>query len=98
MGYSKVVFYENKGDRNDFAPAVVAYMKLYGTNESDNQLSEFAWAVFQNCSDMTSVAEALEWSKRSFAKEQNPLFLDTYGNILDKMGKKMKLFNWGQKH
>ena len=59
MSYSKVVFYENKGDWNNFAPAIVAYMKSYGNNESDNQLNEFAWAVFQNCSDMTCVAEAL---------------------------------------
>ena len=98
MSYSKVVFYENKGDWNNFAPAIVAYMKSYGNNESDNQLNEFAWAVFQNCSDMTCVAEALEWSKRSFAKEQNPAYIDTYANILYKMGKKMKPFNGREKH
>jgi thioredoxin-related protein len=94
MSYSKVVFYENKGDWNNFAPAVVAYMKSYGNNESDNQLNEFAWAVFQNCSDMTCVAEALDWSKRSFAKEQNPAYLDTYANILYKMGKKDEAIEW----
>ena len=94
MSYSKVVFYERKGDWNNFAPAVVSYMKSYGNNVSDGQLNEFAWSVFQNCGDMTCVAEALEWSKRSFEKEQNPAFMDTYANILYKMGKKDEAIQW----
>ena len=97
MSYAKVVFYRNKGDWNNFAPAVVAYMKLYGSNEHDIQLNDFAWTVFQNCSDMTCVAEALEWSKRSFAKEQIPAYMDTYANILYKMGKKDEAIQWEEK-
>jgi thioredoxin-related protein len=94
MAYSKIVFYQNKGDWNNFAPAVVAYMKLYGNTVSDNQLNDFAWNVFLNCSDMTCVAEALDWSKRSFEKEHNPAFIDTYANILYKMGKKDEAIQW----
>jgi len=60
-------------------------------------LNEFAWAVFQNCNDMTCVAEALEWSKRSFANEQNPAYMDTYANILYKMGKKDHAIQWEEK-
>lgn len=95
--YSKVVFYQGSGDWNNFAPAVVAYMKLYGHKENDNQLNQFAWTVFQNCSDMTCVAEALEWSRRSFSKNQNPAFLDTYANILYKMGRKDEAIEWEKK-
>ena len=95
--YSKVVFYQGSGDWENFAPAIVAYMKLYGDKESDNQLNQFAWTVFQNCSDMTCVAEALEWSKRSFARQQNPAYLDTYANILYKMGRKEEAIQWEEK-
>ena len=45
---------------------------------------------------MTCVAEILDWSKR--LKESNePAFLDTYANILYKMGKKTEALAWEQK-
>ncbi len=97
MAYSKVVFYQSKGDWNKFSPAIVSYMKMYSSNVNDNQLNDFAWTVFQNCSDMTCVAEALEWSKHSFANEQNPAYIDTYANILYKMGQKDKAILWEEK-
>jgi len=46
---------------------------------------------------MTCVADALEWSKRSFADKPVPAFMDTYANILYKMGKKDDALTWEQK-
>jgi tetratricopeptide (TPR) repeat protein len=37
---------------------------------------------------MKCVEEALEWSKRSFAENQDPNFMDTYANLLYKLGRK----------
>ena len=95
--YSKVVFYMNKQDWQNFGPAVVTYMKSYGDNVSENQLNEYAWSVFQNCNDETCLQNALNWSKRSFEKEQNPAFMDTYANILYRLGKKDEALAWEQK-
>ncbi len=97
LAYSKVVFYMRKGDWNQFGPAVVAYLKSYGDDVSDNQLNEYAWKVFQNCNDETCLQNALDWSKRSFDKSGTPGYMDTYANILYRLGKKDEALQWEQK-
>ena len=95
--YSKVVFYMNKGDWDKFAPAVVNYMKLYGDNAGEERLNNFAWTVFSNCNDEACLQNALSWSKRSFEKTNNPMFMDTYANILYRLGKKDDALLWEEK-
>lgn len=95
--YAKVLFYLNRQQWQDFGPAIVAYMKSYGDRVSQNDLNEYAWTVFQNCNDTTCLQNALEWSKRSFEKEQNPAFMDTYANILYRLGRKDEAIQWEQK-
>ncbi len=97
LAYSKATFYMYKQDWDKFGPAVVTYMKSYGENISENQLNEFAWNVFQNCNDEACLQNALEWSKRSFEKNQTPGFIDTYANILYRLGKKDEALTWEQK-
>ncbi len=95
--YSKVVFYMQKQEWEKFGPAVVDYMKSYGDNVDEAQLNQFAWTVFQNCADGTCLQNALDWSKRSFEKEQNPEFMDTYANLLYRLGKTDDALAWEQK-
>lgn len=95
--YSKVVFYMTKGDWDKFGPAVVDYMKSYGENTGEEALNNFAWNVFLNCSDEACLQNALLWSKRSFEKKDNPAFMDTYANILYRLGKKDEAITWEQK-
>lgn len=97
IAQTKVFYYENKKDWTGFQQAIVQYMKQYGANASPEQLNQYAWTVFQNCPDMNCVAEALEWSKRSFKDKENPMFMDTYANILYKMGKKTDAIAWEEK-
>ncbi|MGN6509250.1 MAG: thioredoxin fold domain-containing protein [Chitinophaga sp.] len=75
-------------DWGTFQVNVVAYMKKYGADMDPQMLNQFAWTVFENCPDMNCVTEALEWSKRSLEKGDEPMFMDTYANILYKLGKK----------
>ena len=97
LAYSKVLFYLNRQQWNDFGPAIVAYMKNYSDNVSQSDLNEYAWTVFQNCSDETCLQNALEWSRRSFEKEQNPAYMDTYANLLYRLGRKEEAITWEQK-
>jgi tetratricopeptide (TPR) repeat protein len=46
---------------------------------------------------MTCVKEALEWSKRSFKDKENHMYLDTYANILYKLGNKEEAIKWEEK-
>src|SRR6185312_5107312 len=83
----KVNYYRSRNDWPAFEHAIVAYMKTYGGKMSDPELNDIAWSVFQKCADMSCVSDVLDWSKRlKDAKE--PAFMDTYANILYKLGKK----------
>ena len=83
----KVEYYRGRKDWNNFETSMVAYMKTYSAKMNDYELNSLAWAVFENCPDMTCVANILDWSKR-LKESSNAAFLDTYANILYKLGKK----------
>lgn len=83
----KVTWYLTKKDYPGFEKAIVAYMNAYSSKMSDMELNNIAWSVFQGCSDMTCVSEVLDWSKR-LKDNKEPGFMDTYANILYKLGKK----------
>jgi thiol-disulfide isomerase/thioredoxin len=95
--YAKVIYYQNKKEWNNFGPAVNDYMKAYGSKASPEQMNQFAWSVFENCNDMTCVESALAWSKKSFEKDNNHQFMDTYANLLMKAGKKQEAIEWETK-
>jgi thiol-disulfide isomerase/thioredoxin len=94
---SKVIFYQSKGDWNNFSSEVMAYMNKYGEAVSEAELNSYAWTVFENCKDMTCVTQALDWSKRSFKDNNNPMYMDTYANILYKMGRTKEAIEWEEK-
>ena len=97
IAQSKVMYCQQKNDWPGFQQAIIAYMDKYGAHSSPEALNDYAWTVFQHCPDMTCVSEALEWSKRSFKDQPNPAFMDTYANILYKMGKKDDAIAWEEK-
>jgi tetratricopeptide (TPR) repeat protein len=82
----KVNYYRAKKDWPDFEKAMVTYMKTYSDHMNIGDLNSIAWAVFQDCPDMTCVSDILDWSKG--LKDGDPAFMDTYANILYKLGKK----------
>jgi thiol-disulfide isomerase/thioredoxin len=85
---TKINFYLTKKNWGSFKQEVASYVAKYGEDKiSPAELNTYAWQVFENCKDMTCVTEALEWSKKSFKDKENPMFMDTYANILHKMGR-----------
>jgi len=94
---AKVMWYQSVRDWNNYQTAIVAYMNKYGTNVSPNELNNYAWTVFENCNDMACVEKALEWSKRSFKENNEPMFIDTFANLLYKLGKKDEAVTWEEK-
>jgi thioredoxin-related protein len=94
---SKVIYYTNKKDADNAVNSIVAYMKQYGDKASPLDLNQFAWAIFENCKDMKCVEDALAWSKRSFSENQDPNFMDTYANLLYKLGRKEEAISWQEK-
>ncbi len=94
---SKISYYQSTKDWNNFQANIVNFMDKYGANLDNNRLNEFAWTVFENCADIRCVKEALAWSKRSIAKVDQPEYIDTYANLLYKLGKKTEAINWEKK-
>jgi thioredoxin-related protein len=83
----QVDYYRRKKDWTNFDKTFTDYMKSYAKSMPDDVLNSIAWTVFQTCPDMTCVAGVLESTKR-LRESQEPAYLDTYANILYKLGKK----------
>ena len=97
LARSKVIWYRQQGKWDQFQYAIVNYMHKYGKSVPDESLNDYAWTVFQNCPDLKCVAEALNWSRQSFKKVATPGYIDTYANLLYKLGKKNEAILWEQK-
>lgn len=85
--YAQVFYYQQTGNWDDFAPAVTKFMQQFGSDLSAAELNSFAWAIFEHCSDMNCVEQAVEWAKKA-AIEKDANYLDTYANLLYKSGKR----------
>jgi len=95
----KIQIFQSEKKWDKFQPAVLSYMKKYGTEVRADMLNSFAWTVFENCKDNNCITEALSWSKRSVDETQSkePSYLDTYANLLYKLGKKDQAIAMQQK-
>lgn len=55
------------------------------------ELNDIAWKFFEKVTDLESLNNALSWSKRSLdIYPNNFMYLDTYANLLYKLGQKKK--------
>ena len=63
------------------------------------QLNDFAWNIFSNCSDKIILKRALKLSKASFENESkmDPNHIDTYANLLYKLGRIDEAIGWEKK-
>ena len=91
---AKFRYYQSKHDWDRFQYALVGYMKIYEDKCSNGDLNNYAWMIFENCSDVGCLSEAVKWSRHSFEDNNNPGFMDTYANLLYKLGKKEEAIAW----
>ncbi|MDP4291230.1 MAG: hypothetical protein Q8908_09125, partial [Bacteroidota bacterium] len=63
-------------------------------NKCGQSLNQIAWELFLKTTDNVALRNALAWSKRSleFAPD-NAAYLDTYANLLYKLGQKQEAIN-----
>jgi thioredoxin-related protein len=62
------------------------YKKLVSYNTA-NELNNLAWSYVEKMKDKADWSKALEWSARSLELNRDPSFLDTYANLLFRVGK-----------
>lgn len=96
----KISYYSRRGKWDLYSNELITYMNQYGESVSNpTQLNDFAWNIFENCSKKKVLEAALNWSKKSLVgeNENNSAFLDTYANLLYKLGRKAEAFNFENK-
>jgi len=91
-----VVYYLNDGlifgkakNLKNFIAAAVCYDKNYSSFLTSDPLNTWAWTIFELSSERKELTKALSWSSRSIKISVKPdgRYLDTYANILYKMGR-----------
>ena len=110
-------YYDYKKMRSEQVKSSVEYGSKYGTEIDDFGLNSLSWNIFLYTSDRETLLKALTWSKStipdSTSKEYKEfsstyVFMDTYANLLYKLGEKKKaieiekkviamVFNWDTK-
>jgi predicted Zn-dependent protease len=67
----------------------MSFLKEYGAKLDPIDLNNSAWDIFEYSSDTNDLNYALSLSERSMnSQKNNPTFMDTYANLLYKLGRK----------
>ncbi|SEW03991.1 Glycosyl hydrolases family 2, TIM barrel domain [Chitinophaga sp. YR573] len=95
--YTKAIHSHNVRDWNSLFASATLLMKKYSVRISSQDLNRFAWDIFENVTDRTMLRAALTWSKNSLQMQANPNYMDTYANLLYKLGYKEEAIKWEKK-
>ncbi len=74
-----------------------ALFKQYGSDLSDSDLNEYSWAIFLHGTNREILLEALKWMKISVDRAPHSATLDTYANLLYKLGQIQEALIWENK-
>jgi len=82
-------FYENRSHK--FLESMRNYLLISNyIEESDININNFSWRCLQLTDDKNFLKNVLLWSKSTLRKSQVPDFIDSYANLLYKLGYKNK--------
>ncbi len=99
LGRIKPVYYMKKKMWTECTKTALALVDRYGDKLGPRELNNIAWDyLFMHCSDQKCLQDALKWSKRS--RDLAPAecsYIDTYANILYKMGNINEAVDWEKK-
>jgi tetratricopeptide (TPR) repeat protein len=94
----EALYYYIGKDIPNFVAMKVKIHKDFPTAVSDFDANNDAWMVFQQSSDAQLLQHALSWSEKLVQKDpHDAAAIDTYANILYKLGKKDDALSWEQK-
>lgn len=92
---AKMSWYSGKKDFENYCKYLVQYMERYGRQlEFDWGYNNNAWSVFQFSNDQSKLERALTWSLQAVRMNPNANWMDTYANILYKLGHKAYAIRW----
>ena len=78
-----------KENQSGDAHVLIRYVNEFKPQRTPPDLNGYAWAVLEKSNTKTELETALAWSKESLKMEKdNFAYLDTYANLLYKLGRK----------
>jgi thioredoxin-related protein len=98
MGY-----YRTKNNTPEFEKAMIFFMDTYYSELNDVPFNENAWAIFTLSDNRKMLETALKWSERGIELvpktpgSNYPNYMDTYANLLHKLGRKEEAIAWQKK-
>ncbi len=94
----KANYYYNKKLWSECASAAYILMRKYGRKTTFFDINNEAWNyVFSHCSNVEILQEALKWVERAVKKQPDEDSMDTYANLLYKLGNKKAALEWENK-
>lgn len=93
----KINTFQNKENCENYLNTIEKYQVYHKL--SNDQLNEFAWNIYLNCSDAKILNSALKLSKASISNKSkiDPNHIDTFANLLFKIGRKKEAIEWEKK-
>jgi thioredoxin-related protein len=93
---SKIAWFQSKNDSNNYRKTLIEYLDKFVTWEDDFWLNHLAWSFFKTVNDPSLLQKALTWSREAIFVNPNYNWMDTYANLLYKLGKKREAIVWEQ--
>jgi len=94
----KPIFYKSKKMWLRCEESTLAFLARYGDELTAGDINSSVWNLFMYSSRKKSLKIALKWSKRSVEISSGACeFVDTYANLLYKIGDREKALQWEKK-
>lgn len=85
---SKVIYFMNKKEWENYGESLALYIQKFKRRIMGFEINNYAWKVFLYVNNKKVLNEALSWSKLLIDGSRIPPYLDTYANLLYKLGKR----------
>lgn len=93
----QVAIFQGQHRWAEMASIAAPYFKKFSMNISPMFLNGVAWDVFLHLDDQQALRNALEWSEVAVKREPTPEYVDTYANLLYKLGETKKAIEWEER-
>lgn len=97
MGFLKAVANgSNVNAVSNLVKSATIYSSKYNTSSAS--YNQWAWVIFENSLDQSALKLALAWGKKAVELDPaSPYQIDTYANLLYKLGQKSEAIEWEKK-
>jgi thioredoxin-related protein len=97
---SQVLYSANRQDWEAIEDIILPWFEKYGSKRlwiNDYLLNEMAWAAFSQTENLKVLRAVLIMSEKSIQKDPAANKIDTYANLLYKIGRKQEAIEWEHK-